>query len=266
MPAKASQETFRQVFQRWGLPDRVRIDNGHPWGSSTDLPTALGLWLLGIGVGLIHNPPRSPKRNCMVERLQGLAEPWAEPEACASVEEYQRHLDWAICVQREEYPAIPSPSSSPSSSPNGHELGRTNRRANGKTNGKTNGKRTRLQAYPELLAVRRPFDPEREAETWSLERVKAYLAQGLWRRKVNKVGQISIYRRALTVGHAYRGRQVLVGFDPSKSDWVVQDANGDELARHQATEITTERICNLEVSNRPNSHQPATDTTSQQTT
>jgi hypothetical protein len=256
IPPKASQEALRQVFQRWGLPERVRLDNGHPWGSSTDLPPALALWLIGLGIGVIHNPPRSPKRNCFVERLQGLAEPWAEPASSASVEEYQRHLDWAIRVQREEYPSIGSPSPGENQDANEH----------GKANGQAtaNGKRTRLQAYPELAVVRRPYDSQHEAETWSLARVKDYLAQGCWRRKVNKVGQITIYRRALQVGHAYRGRGLLVTFDPLTSDWVVQEANGSVLARHQASEITAERICDLEVSNRPNSHQPVPDTTSRQ--
>lgn len=256
MPPKATQDALRLCFSQWGLPDRARFDNGHPWGSSTDLPPALALWLLGLGVGVIHNPPRSPKHNCFVERLQGLAEPWAEPESCASVEEYQRHLDWAIKVQREEYPAIPSPSEAARGSQSPSEDGQ------GKANGKASERRTRRQAYPELAVARRPYDPEREAEIWSLERVKEYLAQGCWRRKVNKVGQITIYRRALTVGHAYRGRTVLVTLDPLTNDWVVQDANGDELARHQATEIATERIRSLEVSNRPNSHQPTRNTTS----
>ncbi len=244
VPAKASQDALRLLFERWGLPERVRLDNGHPWGSSTDLPPALALWLLGLGVGLIYNPARRPQRNCFVERLQGLAEPWAEPEKCASVEAYQANLDWAIKVQREEYPAIPSP------------------------NGKANGKAwwTRLEAYPALSVVRRPYDARAEAATWRLERVQDYLAQGCWRRKVNKVGQITLYRRALPVGRAYRHREVLASFDPATNEWVVQEANGKELARHQASEITAERICALEVSNRPNTRQPVPDTTSRQTT
>ena len=233
MPPKASQETLRRLFQQWGLPERVRLDNGHPWGSSGDLPPALALWLLGLGIGLIYNPARRPQRNCFVERLQGLAEPWAEPESCASVAEYQANLDWAIRVQREEYPSIASPLPSPLPSPSEAE--------HGKANGQAKAWRTRLKAYPELTVVRRPFDPLREAETWSLKPVKAYLAEGCWRRKVNKVGRITIYRRALHVGRAYCHREVLVVFDPLTTEWVVQAANGHVLARHQASEITAAR-------------------------
>ncbi len=35
------QAMLRRVFQRWGLPDRLRVDNGHPWGAQNDLPTEL---------------------------------------------------------------------------------------------------------------------------------------------------------------------------------------------------------------------------------
>jgi hypothetical protein len=238
VPPKATQETLRQLFQKWGLPERVRLDNGHPWGSSTDLPPALALWLLGLGIGVIHNPPRTPQKNGCVERFHGLAEPWAEPEQCASVEAYQQRLDWVVRVQRELYPSIST----------------------------SNEKQSRLHAYPTLAEVARPYDPSREEHTWDLERVKGYLAGGLWRRKVNKVGQVSIYRRALTVGHSYRSREVLVTFDPKTSEWLIQAANGDELARHQASEITAEKVCDLAVSNRPNSHQLVPNTTSRQTT
>jgi hypothetical protein len=232
VPPKASQETLRQLFERWGKPERVRCDNGHPWGSSTDLPPALALWLVGLGIGVIYNPPRTPQKNGCVERFHGLAEPWAEPETFAKVEGYQQRLDWVVRVQREVYPAIQ--------------------------------KQSRLQAYPALAKVARPYDPSREVDTWDLERVKDYLAQGVWRRRVNQIGRISIYRRALPVGRAHHHREVLVTFDPLTSEWVVKAVNGNELARHQASEITAERICALQVSNRPNSQQPALNITSRQ--
>lgn len=234
VPPKATQAVLRLLFERWGKPERVRLDNGHPWGSSTDLPPALALWLVGLGIGVRYNPPRTPQKNGCVERFHALAEPWAEPETFANVEGYQQRLDWVVRVQREVYPAI----------------------------GTATRKLSRLQTYPQLAVVVRPYDPSREVLTWDLERVKDHLAQGFWRRKVNQIGRISIYRRALHVGRAYRHREVLVSFDPATCEWVIQAVNGNELARHQATEITAERICALEVSNRPNNHPLATNTTS----
>ncbi len=72
VPVHAIQAMFRHVFVRWGLPDRVRVDNGYPWASSRDLPPELALWLIGLGVEPIWNPPAQPTRNPKVERSNGL--------------------------------------------------------------------------------------------------------------------------------------------------------------------------------------------------
>jgi hypothetical protein len=56
----AVREQLRSAFARWGLPVLMRVDNGAPWGSWGDWPTDLSLWLIGLGVGLHWNNPRSP--------------------------------------------------------------------------------------------------------------------------------------------------------------------------------------------------------------
>ena len=67
VPAQAIQTMFRHVFTGWGLPDRVRVDNGYPWGTPRDLPSELALWLIGLAVEPIWNPPGQPTRNPKVE-------------------------------------------------------------------------------------------------------------------------------------------------------------------------------------------------------
>ncbi len=37
----AVQQQLRTAFTRWGLPCQLRVDNGKPWGSWSDLPPAL---------------------------------------------------------------------------------------------------------------------------------------------------------------------------------------------------------------------------------
>jgi hypothetical protein len=44
------QAELRRQFRRWGLPNALRVDNGNPWGDWSDLPTALALWLIGLGL------------------------------------------------------------------------------------------------------------------------------------------------------------------------------------------------------------------------
>src|ERR671934_175688 len=76
LPRRTVQPLLRQAFGRWGLPGGLRVDNGKPWGSWSDLPTALALWLLGLGIELHWNPPRQPQRNGVVERSQGTGKRW----------------------------------------------------------------------------------------------------------------------------------------------------------------------------------------------
>src|SRR5262249_60933218 len=91
-PAGRVQAELRGGFQRWGRPLSVQFDNGNPWGSWGDLPTPLALWLIGLGLGVSWIPPRTPQDNGVVERSQGVAFNWAEPDRCHSVEQLQRRV------------------------------------------------------------------------------------------------------------------------------------------------------------------------------
>ena len=82
------------------------MDNGKPWGSWSDLPPALALWLIGLGVDVIGNDPRCPQQNGVVERSQGTAKGWAEPHACRTPAELQSRLDEDDRLQRERYPQV----------------------------------------------------------------------------------------------------------------------------------------------------------------
>ena len=110
VPPASTQAQLRLAFGRWGRPERLRVDNGTPWGSARgDLPTDLGLWLTGLGVGMDCNPPATPQDNGVVERSQGTAKRWAEPDACASAEELQQRLEEMDDIQRGEYPSVRRP-------------------------------------------------------------------------------------------------------------------------------------------------------------
>ena len=87
------QAALRDAFSRWGRPERFRVDNGTPWGSAGDWPTDLALWLIGLGIGMVWNPPRRPQDNGVIERSQGTGKRWGEPATCADARELQRRLD-----------------------------------------------------------------------------------------------------------------------------------------------------------------------------
>jgi hypothetical protein len=152
---------FRRAFAAWGLPDRVRVDNGYPWGTPRDLPSELALWLIGSGVEPIWNPAGQPTCNPRVERCNGLTQQWGELHRRGDRDEAAAVLAEVGRIQREEYPAIRG--------------------------------RSRMEAFPQLAVPRRAYRPADEEAMWDLSRVHAFLARGCWRRRVDCNGRISIY-------------------------------------------------------------------------
>ena len=214
----AVQHALRQVFCRWGRPERFRVDNGTPWGSAGDWPTDLALWLIGLGVAMIWNPPRRPQDNGVVERSQGTGKRWGEPTTCRDVQELQRRLDDMDRIQREVYPSIQG--------------------------------RSRWQAFPELRKPVRAYSQAWERRTWDIDLVLAHLADYSVPRRVDRKGQVSLYNRNHYVGKQYSGRDIYVVFDPVGREWVFTTAEGVQLRQKLAEEITRERIVKLQVSHR----------------
>lgn len=60
-----------QVFERYGLPWRILTDNGSPWGSSGTggRHTRLTIWLLDLGIGIVHGRPYHPQTQGKDERF-----------------------------------------------------------------------------------------------------------------------------------------------------------------------------------------------------
>lgn len=209
---------FRRVFARWGLPDRVRVDNGYPWGTPRDLPSELALWLIGLGIEPIWNPAGQPTCNPKVERCNGLTQQWGELHRCADGDQAAVVLAEVARIQREEYPAIRG--------------------------------RTRLEAFPQLAVPRRAYRPADEGAMWDLSRVDAFLARGCWRRRVDCNGRISIYGHGRSVGRAWAHQEVVLRFEASSRRWMVSDRDGELIKRLPASELTRDRIMALTVSRR----------------
>jgi hypothetical protein len=221
VPPRAVQAVLRRAFAQWGLPERLRVDNGHPWGSRNDLPRELALWLLGLGVGLHWNRPRHPQENGKVERAQGTTARWAEPQRCATPAELQAHLTRACALQREQYPTPKGPS--------------------------------RSALAPELGTPRRPYEPAQEAALWAEERVWRYLEQGVWQRLVDQAGKIYLYNRAYQAGQPRAGETVSVRCDGRQREWVLLGADGGEIRRFRAEQLCRDRMIRLDVAH----HKPS---------
>ena len=61
---------LQATFSRYGLPEAMYVDNGGPWGFTVEDPwTRLGVWLLKLGVGVIHSRPYHPQSRGKNERF-----------------------------------------------------------------------------------------------------------------------------------------------------------------------------------------------------
>lgn len=67
--AETVKDRLSSIFRCYGLPDRMTMDNGSPWGSHSDDPTALTVWLIRLGVAVSHSRPYHPQTQGKDERF-----------------------------------------------------------------------------------------------------------------------------------------------------------------------------------------------------
>ncbi len=64
------RERLTVIFRCYGLPERMLMDNGSPWGYDGDHPhTALTTWLIRLGIHVSHGHPYHPQTQGKDERL-----------------------------------------------------------------------------------------------------------------------------------------------------------------------------------------------------
>lgn len=70
--AEQVQPQLQAVFERYGMPARINTDNGPPWGAPSAVGhglTALGVWLIRLGITATHSRPMRPQTNGKIERF-----------------------------------------------------------------------------------------------------------------------------------------------------------------------------------------------------
>jgi len=68
--ASTVRQRLELTFRRYGLPDAFFVDNGSPWGDSSGQRwTRLGVWLLKLGVDILHSRPYHPQSRGKNERF-----------------------------------------------------------------------------------------------------------------------------------------------------------------------------------------------------
>jgi hypothetical protein len=217
VPPAGVRAAQREMFDRYGLPEGMRLDNGMPWGASgNDLPSVLALWLVGLGLKLTFNPPRQPRYHGVVEKSNDTNQRWSEPHTAASAEEWQRRVDAMDRRQREAYPYL---------------------RGN-----------SRLAVFPQLSHSGKQYSESWEQENWDIKLAREYLAGHVARRRVSSGGRFTLYHRPYYAGRGHAGKAVLVNYDPEACGWLVTDETGHQLRQLPAPEICRERILALDIS------------------
>ena len=66
------QTALQRAFERYGLPTRINVDNGQPWGSPSAHEhgvSALTIWLIRLGIAVSFSRPAHPQTNGKDERF-----------------------------------------------------------------------------------------------------------------------------------------------------------------------------------------------------
>ena len=64
------RECLTATFRTYGLPVRMLMDNGSPWGNSSEHPrTPLTVWLMSLGIQVSHGRPYHPQTQGKGERF-----------------------------------------------------------------------------------------------------------------------------------------------------------------------------------------------------
>jgi transposase InsO family protein len=87
------QECLTRVFRRYGLPDRMLVDNGSPWGSREPV-SGLAIWLMRLGIRVIHARPAHPQTLGKDERFhRTLVREVLRRQHLQSLRDCQSHFD-----------------------------------------------------------------------------------------------------------------------------------------------------------------------------
>ena len=203
---QAVQGVFREAFIQWGLPLYMRFDNGKPWGHpGSAVPTALALWLVGLGIRPLFGRPRQSTDNAVVERCHGVLNGWVEPQTCSHLAELAQRLHYFATLQREHYPFSEHAS--------------------------------RLVCFPDLLLNSRSYQTEPEKIIWNLETVLEYVATYSFPRTVEKNGRITLMTHEYSLGRKYRAQRVTARLDPQQKCWCIKDRFGDLIATFPASQL-----------------------------
>lgn len=101
----ASQPVFTRAFQEYGLPARIRTDNGAPFATTAlHRLSALSVWWMKLGIRPELIEPASPQQNARHERMHRTLKAEATKPPRASLRAQQRRFNSFQRKYNEERP------------------------------------------------------------------------------------------------------------------------------------------------------------------
>jgi len=94
------REHLTHTFRRYGLPQRMAVDNGSPWGDTFDSPyTPLVAWLIRLGVNVSHSRPYHPQTLGKDERFHRTLKAEVLRQTFSDLDTAQDHFDRGRCLR-----------------------------------------------------------------------------------------------------------------------------------------------------------------------
>ena len=89
------QEQLTSILRHYGMPAAILVDNGAPWGSDLAHPfTPLTVWLLQLGIKVIHSRPYHPQTLGKLERFhRSLKAELLQGSSYTGIDHCQRSFD-----------------------------------------------------------------------------------------------------------------------------------------------------------------------------
>jgi transposase InsO family protein len=94
------------TFRRYGLPERMTMDNGAPWGNDVEhRHTPLTAWLIRLGIGISHSRPYHPQTQGKDERFhRTLQVDLLRWQSFRDISHVQKHFDEYRHIYNRERP------------------------------------------------------------------------------------------------------------------------------------------------------------------
>lgn len=161
-PISDVRDGLRSLFEKYGLPKALRVDNGGPWGRlQKNTPKWLALWIrvrAWTFDGFVQVRQRTTRRlNDAIGLLTNGVNPTPVNQSRSGKPGWIR---WSNC--------------------------------NGKNILFATDSLRRPIPTPEFKEVKRPYSRETEMDSWDLSQAKRLLSQFSWQRVVSSKGQIAV--------------------------------------------------------------------------